>query len=168
MDTTLELQRSDDLIVELAHPDDGYALVGGLRSEDIIEARAMLGDAVDIGNLLRATIETSHEAFSLITENRVIHALWGHGKCTEETEQRKGWVWFVSTPDLFRTHSLTMCRFANKVLFPQFDEIYDAYGNWVHADNSKHLRFLSACGFNAKAKKTFPTGKDFVYMERSN
>ena len=155
------------LYMQTALPDHAYALAPHIRPVDRLEV-ACSYPGVSVGDALRDGISSSEEAFVVASEgDNTIRGLWGHGLwgCGAQAGDL-GFVWFVSDETVFKMNAKTITRFARKVIFPQLDVVYpDGYGNFVHKTNSVHLRWLSACGFNARGLWKIG-GEDHVLMFR--
>jgi hypothetical protein len=68
---------------------------------------------------------------------------------------------------LFDYHSLALTRYARKVIFPQLDDLYSTYGNWVHSENHVHIRWLLGAGF-VRSAVTKVNDNPFSLYLRSN
>lgn len=154
------------LIVEDALPDHAYALAPHLREMDKLEIACTYPEHPP-AEALRYGIETSEQAFTVVTADNKLHGLWGHGRwgCGPAAGDM-GYIWLVSDDALFTHHKKAVTRFARDVFFPALDRLYTSgYGNLVHSKNIVHLRWLSALGFNA-IRRVDVHGHPFSLMMR--
>jgi hypothetical protein len=154
------------LIVEEALPDHAYALAPHLRQVDKLEVECTW-PGIPVEEALRYGVETSEQAFTVVTPDNKLHGLWGHGPwgCGPASGDM-GYVWLVSDDILFKHHRKAITRFARDVFFPALDRLYTSgYGNLVHSKNSVHLRWLSALNFNA-LRRVDVHGQPFSLMMR--
>jgi hypothetical protein len=151
----------------VAHPDYAYTLAPNLREADKKEIDAYYSD-VDHGHVLQYGIETSDQCFG-ICYGDTLHGLWGHGNWSAGGPccGGLGYIWMMTDDKLFDYHSLALTRYARKVIFPQLDDLYSTYGNWVHSENHVHIRWLLGAGF-VRSAVTKVNDNPFSLYLRSN
>lgn len=137
-----------------AHPDHAYALAPHLREADKREIDAYYPD-IDHGIVLEDGVNSSDQCFTICTGD-TIHGLWGHGVWGTggPVPGDLGYIWMMTDDQVFTTHAIQITRVARKQIFPQLDNLYAAYGNWVHSANLVHIRWLLGAGFKQTSQSS--------------
>ena len=164
------VRRFRGLLMEPAHPDDGYALGPSLRQHDLEELRLCWNGTEDPGFLLSKSIETSEYSFVISTEeDKVIHAVWGHGNwLSGNVRSGLAYVWLLADDNLFEKYGWAMTAYARRYIFPLLDELYGVYGNFVMSKNLVHCRWLLRSGFRRAAHSYINDEKFSLYLRYGN
>ena len=159
------------LQMEQAHPDDGFALGPSLREHDAEElALTWTGTDASLGHMLAQSIEVPQYAYTISTiEDNVIHGVWGHGMWESgAVKAGMGYVWMLTDEILFRDHPLSMTSFARNNIFPDLDNIYPMYGNFVMSKNLVHCRWLAHSGFKDTLRSPINGVPFTLYLRKGN
>lgn len=154
------------LTLSPAHPDDAYALSGGLCESDEKHLKAVLSE--DLYDEFRAVrmsnqVESAFQAFSITDEDNRILGIWGHDHFCPIMNW--GEVWLMSSPELFSKHFRDVTRAFRKHLLPKLEAEYDVISCTVRKDNMELRRWLLNAGFVETYSNTLG-GELFALMTR--
>lgn len=168
MGHSTEHQVSPGLILVRAHPDDAYVIGNRLRAADAEEmAVVSTFDGSTTADMLRESIEDSDECWAILDNSRRLLGFWGHGQWPlTNALSNEGYVWLVSTDELFDRFPKELTRLARDTFFPQLDLMYSSYGNIIMATNEVHLKWLGALGFKLEGIHKI-RGESFHNLMRS-
>lgn len=158
-------QVSPGIRLDYAHPDDAYVIGNQLRDADTEEIH-LVGSGGPTCDMLRESIEDSDECFSIMDSDHRLLGFWGHGRwLLSGPHCNEGFVWLVSTDELFQRFPKELTRLARDTFFPQLDAMYTSYGNMVLGSNAVHIKWLASLGFKLKGQHTI-RGKQFYNLMR--
>lgn len=144
-----EQQVSPGLRLQEAHPDDAFVIGNQLRAADTEEINLVAPfDGCTTSEALADSIECSDECFAILDNHHRLLGFWGHGSwLLSGPESNEGFIWLVSTDELFARFPKELTRLARDTFFPQLDRMYSSYGNMVLHNNTVHIKWLASLGF---------------------
>ena len=140
----------DELVIEPAHPDHGFALYSSLREVDKAELGIACSDGVEGAARLADAIEHSDTTFVISDIHGFIHGVWGHGATEENKGGINGYIWFLSDDYLLKRHGRAITRLTREYIFPAMDSLYGLYGNAMLSRNEVHKKWLTSAGFEER------------------
>ena len=150
--------------LDAAHPDLAYTLANNLCENDREWIDKTYQDQTPATEAVRDTLEESEQAFAITDEDDVLLGAFGHGPWDRSTGL--GYVWLLSTPQLFSKHFGDVARCFRREVIPQMDAAYTVYGATILAQNTTLLKWLKLNGFTELAQSD-RTGSTFITLIRS-
>lgn len=152
------------IYVDEAHPDHAYTLAPRLHPNDVTWFAYAYTENSPIEECIRETIQDSEQAYTITDDEGRLLGLFGHGVWDRPTGV--GYVWLLSTEELWDDHFGDMARCFRHAILKQLDALYTAYGCTILSDNTTLARWLRMNGFEAEAASD-RTGTDFtLYLRR--
>ena len=153
------------LHLEEAHGDHAYALAPNLCENDIRWiSYAYTNGEEKLAEAVRLSIEESEQAFTICDDTGELLGVWGHGAWDRPTGV--GYVWLLSSENLWNHHYPSMNRIWRRVILPKLDAIYTQYGATVLSNNAKLCSWLVLSGFSPNTCSD-RTGEYFTHFQRS-
>ena len=121
---------------------DCYSIAPRMRKADIIEITA-----AGCPNPLEALLDGyshSKECYTVIDKDNIPHAIFGC--CPIENDPTIASIWLLGTDDIF-THRIRFLRESKKYL-NIISKPFDLTFNYVHVDNTLHVRWLKWLDFS--------------------
>lgn len=152
------------LKLEKAHPDHAYTLAPRLCLND----QRWIDAAYENGSskrqeAVRDSIEDSDHALTICDGAGRMVGILGHGCHDRPTGH--GFVWLMSTDELFEEHLPELTRRFRREILPALDKVYTSITCTVLADNYGLVRWLVRSGFHSVARSD-RTGTPFRLMSR--
>lgn len=165
MGSAIERALSGALKFSNIHPDDAYILGPHLRAADRKEVGIFSSIEAPVEYQLQLSLERMEgDGLEILDEHGILHGMFGHAPWGEGGPA-EGYIWLLSDDALFAKHKKTVHRIARDYFIPRVLEHYGSVGNYIHADNEVHLKWLARLGFKPAFSAEIK-GNLFHFMKR--